>query len=372
MVKRLLILVAVACVLTCSLFLSQKRHEPLNVSGFIEADEIRVGSRVGGRVREVHVEEGQVLRTSDTLVILEPFDLLERREQARAELAMRRAELDRLEAGFRVEEIGQAKARRDQLAAHLDLLVAGSRKEDIAAAQAQVDLAQAQLDLAQLEHNRNEALFKKNVTSKEELDRLTSEMRVAQQTLRARKEDLSKLQQGSRPEEITQAQAQLEEAEQGWKLQVAGYRREEIEQARAAVASSRASLAVIERQIAELIIRAPVNGVTEAVELRPGDLVGANVPILSIMDVSNLWVRAYLPENRLGVRVGQKVRVKVDSFPNEFFAAHVSFLARQAEFTPGNVQTPEERSKQVFRIKVTLDEGLDRLRPGMNADVLLE
>jgi hypothetical protein len=90
------------------------------------------------------------------------------------------------------------------------------------------------------------------------------------------------------------------------------------------------------------------------------------------MDTSHLWVRAYVPENRLGVTVGQKVTVTVDSFPDRKFAAHVGFIARQAEFTPNNVQTPEERSKQVFRIKADLDEGLDVLRPGTPADVWLD
>ena len=126
------------------------------------------------------------------------------------------------------------------------------------------------------------------------------------------------------------------------------------------------------QQIEELAIKAPVNGTIESVELRPGDLVAPNAPALSILDNSTIWVRAYVPENQLSLQLGQKLPVTVDSFPARRFAAHVSFIARQAEFTPNNVQTPEERSKQVFRIKVTLDEGLDMLHPGMAADVWLE
>ena len=90
------------------------------------------------------------------------------------------------------------------------------------------------------------------------------------------------------------------------------------------------------------------------------------------MDGERLWVRAYVPENHLNIQMGHKVWVTVDSFPQRRFAGHVSFVSRQAEFTPGNVQTPEERSKQVFRIKVLLDEGTNVLRPGMAADVWLE
>ena len=93
---------------------------------------------------------------------------------------------------------------------------------------------------------------------------------------------------------------------------------------------------------------------------------------MSVLDTSNLWVRAYVPENRLAFNLNDEVTVTVDSHPNRTFRGRVTFIASQAEFTPNNVQTPEERSKQVFRIKVTLIDGLDVLRPGMPADVLLE
>jgi HlyD family secretion protein len=93
--------------------------------------------------------------------------------------------------------------------------------------------------------------------------------------------------------------------------------------------------------------------------------------VLSVMDDRQLWIRAYVPQNQVGLQVGQQLRVMVDSFPQEQFVGEVTFISRQAEFTPGNVQTPEERSKQVFRIKVALQDEKARLRPGMTADVWL-
>ena len=135
---------------------------------------------------------------------------------------------------------------------------------------------------------------------------------------------------------------------------------------------SRASVAVIAEQIDELVVRAPLASVVEAVDLRPGDLIAPNAPVVALSDPSELWVRAYLPENHLDVQLGRKVSVRVDSFPERRFAAHIAFISRSAEFTPANVQTPEERVKQVFRIKVVLDEGLDVLRAGMSADVYVE
>ena len=120
----------------------------------------------------------------------------------------------------------------------------------------------------------------------------------------------------------------------------------------------------------ELKITAALDGVIESLELEPGDLAAAGAPVMSMLDSGELWVRAYLPE-RLHLELGQKVSVTVDAFPDAF-DAEVTFISRQAEFTPSNVQTPEERSKQVFRLKVALRTGLDRLRPGMAGDVHFE
>ena len=122
----------------------------------------------------------------------------------------------------------------------------------------------------------------------------------------------------------------------------------------------------------ELTVTAPTHCVVEAIDLRPGDLVAANAPSVSLVDTARLWVRSYVPEARLGeVRLGELVPVRVDSFPKERFAGRITYIAQQAEFTPRNIQTPEERSKQVFRVKVTLEgPGKERLRVGMVADVL--
>lgn len=265
---RVLAIVAVAALLATALVLSQRQRQPLKVSGFIEADEIRVGSRVGGRVMKVHVVEGQAVKIGDLLIELEPFDLMERR----------------------------------------------------AAAEARLEQARAKQQLAQLTVDRIRPAYERNAASREEMDAAAAELRAAE----------------------------------------------------AAVAAAEAEASALDRQIAELKVLSPVNGLVEAVDLQPGDLVAPNVPAMSLMDTGKLWVRAYLPENHLNVQPGQKVVITVDSFSGRKFAAHISFVARQGEFTPGNVQTPEERSKQVFRIKVTLDEGLDVLRPGMSADVWLE
>lgn len=364
-----LALALLAFLLVGLLLYSQQRSGALVVSGFIEADEIRLGSRVGGRIAKVLVEEGQRVSRGEPLIELEPFDLRQRLAEAVAQRARAKAAYDKLSAGFRAEEIAQAQARVAQLQAKVELLEQGPRKQEIAAAQARLRQAAALLELTQTQYNRIKTLFEKNATNRDDMDRAINELKAASESHRVREEELNILTEGTRPEEIAQAKAQLEEARQALLLVQNGYRPEEIDEARVAYEAAQAAVGVIEAQLAELVVSAPADGVIEALELRPGDLVAPNAPVVSIMDTSRLWVRAYVPENRLAVRVGQPVQVGVDSYADRRFRAHVSFVARQAEFTPGNVQTPEERSKQVFRVKVTLDEGLDVLRPGMTADV---
>lgn len=372
MIRRLLSILVPICVLAALLAYSQLRQQPLHVSGFLEADEIRVGSRLGGRIQAVQVEEGEQVRTGQVLVELEPFDLLQREQEALETLASLDAQYQSLVSGLRPEEIAQAKARYDQYKARFDLLDAGPRAQEIAAAQARVRLAEAELKLAKQNYDRAAQLYEKQATAKAEFDAASQRLEAAHASVAVRTEELALLEIGTREEEKREARARVEEAMQAWQLAAKGFRSEEIQQAKAARDAAQAALNAIREQKKELQIICPIDGIIEALDLRPGDLVPAGAPVLSVMDRRRLWVRAYVPQNRVGIAVGQKLWVTVDSFGEERFHGEVTFIARQAEFTPSNAQTPDERSKQVFRIKVELEEGLEQLRPGMTADVWLE
>lgn len=361
----------VALVLFGLLFLSQQSHGPIVVSGFVEADEIRVGSRIGGRVHKVLVDEGRSVSAGDVLIELDPFDLLERKAEADQVLAQATAACDKLTSGFRSEEIAQSVARRDQATAELRKLQNGPRPQEISAAESDVRLAKAELDLAQKVYQRSESLYGRQAIDKNELDEAVTKLSVAQAAVDARTDQLDLLKEGSRSEDISRAEAQLEEAEQELTLRKNGYREEEVREASARQSAAAAACRAIERQIDELKIVSPSDAVVEAIELQPGDLLSPNAPAISLIGAGRMWVRAYVPENHLNLQNGQELTVQVDSFPDRTFTGEVVFVARQAEFTPANVQTPEERSKQVFRVKVQLKEGLEVLRPGMAADVLL-
>lgn len=372
MIRRVVVVVAVIALLAAALQYSQRRPSSAIISGFIEADEIRLGSRVGGRVQKVLVVEGERVTAGQLLVELEPFDLRERRAQADAEWSRQAARYEELKSGFREEDLAQARARLAQAEAQLEQLVNGPRPQELQAAQAEVDFAQSELTLAEENRTRTRALKASGSITQEVYDRAERLFDGAAARLRARREQLALLEEGTRAEELAAARARVAEATAARDLLLNGFRPQEIEQAHAAARAAESARDAIDRQIAELQVFAPTSGTVDALELQPGDLVAANAPVVSIVATGRLWVRTYAPENRLNLQVGQSLPVTVDSYPGEVFAGEVSFIARQAEFTPHNVQTPEERSQQVFRIKVLLHEPEGRLRPGMAADVWLE
>ncbi len=290
------------------------------VSGVIEADDVHVGSKVGGRVLKVAAKEGQNVRAGDILVLLEPYELDASLAETRASLRQAEARLAELVAGFRREEIDQAKA---------DWLAVKAQHENAE------KLRQRMLDL-----------IERKLIAHQEFDDAKAKAEEAGQKMKAAKERYDLLQAGTRQEEVAQA--------------------------RAAVEMARARVELLKTQLNETVVRSPVDAVVEVLDLEPGDLIGAGKPVATLLRNSSLWVRAYLPEKRLGhVQPGLRVKVRVDSFPRKDFSGTVRRVHRQAEFTPRNVQTTEERVLQVFQTEVVIDDPDRLLRPGMNADVFI-
>ncbi len=350
---------------------TQNRSQPFVVSGFVEADEIRVGSRVGGRVAEVAVNEGDTVKTNDLIFRLDPFELNHELARAEAQVAAATADLERLRSGFRVEEIEQARARRDLAQASLDKLVAGPRQQEIVIAQEQLKIAEAAFDLAESEYQRIAKLHETERAAPTEYDTAVRARKAAMADVARAKQSLELLEEGSRKEDIAAARAQLAESAAALKLVESGNRIEDIAGAEARLLAAEAQARAIRVQIEELRVVSPCDCVVEAIDLRPGDLVAPNAPGTSLLDLTRKWVRAYVPETRLGeIKLEQKVSLRIIGMGDRAFTGRITFIARDAEFTPRNVQTPEERSKQVFRIKVRLDEGSTDVRVGMTADIL--
>lgn len=212
--RTILAVIAVAALAVLAWLIYENRHvPPLVVSGFIEADEIRVGSRVGGRVAEVKVAEGDTVSAGALLFRIEPFDLKSKQLQAQADLTAARAEHARLLAGFRLEELQEAKARRDHLAATLLKLENGPRPPEIEIARQKLRSAIASQQFAEIEQKRTAQTAVTGSTSQSDLDRANRELKTAQAGRLSAESELKLLEEGTRKEELAEARAALAEAE---------------------------------------------------------------------------------------------------------------------------------------------------------------
>lgn len=246
---------------------------------------------------------------------------------------------DALKAGQLIAELEAAElhVRREGLAAQLAELEAGPRKEEIAAARADWEAQAANLDQARADARRAEELFAQKAISATERDQTATRAQALEKSAAAARSRHDLLAAGTRPEQIAQARAQLAE---------------------------------IDTHLREMKVVAPSECVLEALAVKVGDVLAPNQPAAALLLPQHIWVRVYVPEPWLGrIKVGEAVKARVDAFPGRDFAGVVEQIGRQAEFTPRNVQTVAERIKQVFGVKVRLDNASNDLRAGMSADV---
>ena len=231
----------------------------------------------------------------------------------------------------------ELRAQRDQLAAQLAEAEAGPRPQEIAAAKADWESLTAQQVLANSERQRAAELIAEKTISATEYDRAVTAAQAAQQNVAAAKARYDLLLAGTRPERLALIRAQLAE---------------------------------LDTRVAEMKVAAPTNCVLEVLSVKVGDVLAPNQSIATLLLTNHLWVRVFVPEPWLGhIKLGDAVKVRVDAFPEKDFAGVVEQVAREAEFTPRNVQTVGERVKQVFGVKVKLDSADGHLRAGMAADV---
>lgn len=322
MKKRLIIValvVAVAIVVFAVVDHARKKDDGSIVfSGTIEVTEGNLGFKFPGRIGELRAQEGQLVRQGDRLASLDKIELESQLAQSRAALR---------EASARLAE-----------------LVAGSRPQEVEQARAELVQTDADLKKAEADSRRAEVLFKNGAISTEQMDaaKRTYDVAVARRARGA--ESLSLVKEGPRKEQITAAD-------------------QRVQQARAGVTAAEARLSDAE-------LAAPWAGVILVKHSEQGETVGAGVPVYKLGDLEHPWVKIYIKEDKLGlVKLGQKARVTTDSFRDKVYEGTVTYIAGEAEFTPKNVQTQEERVKLVFAAKVSLKNENGELKPGMPADV---
>jgi multidrug resistance efflux pump len=342
-------------------------------AGTIETREIQVGSKVGGRVTTVPVEEGNAVKAGSLLVAFEDDDLKAQRIEAAAAVDQAQANLDRMVRGNRPEEIVEAEAAAATNRAALEEAKNGPRQQDIAQAQADFDAARADALNAEIFYKRMEKLLADDAISRQDFDNARDKRDSAVQHAESARQKLAEFQAGTRPEDLASAESRYKQSEAAAVLARKGSRSEDIAASRAQLASAQGKLAQIDVALKEAELTAPADGIVETVSVRPGDLVPAGRIVLTMLETTQLWVMVYIPETDLArVHVGQSATIRVDGFVGRVFDGHVGQIASEAEFLPRNVQTPDDREHQVFAAKVFSDNAAGVLKSGMSATVRLQ
>ena len=300
---------------------------PTSASGYVEATEVRVAAKVAGRVQTVAVTEGQRVAAGQVLVTLATTD---------TDLA-----------------VARASAERAQALAQLRLLQAGSRVEDIRGAQAQAAAtesdkraADAELAAARADEVRFEQLIAANSGSRKQRDDAVTRRQAAEARQRAAVDrsqaagaQVARLKSGARPEEIDAAKAR--------------------------VAATDAQIATLENDRKEAVILSPSAGTVTSRLVEPGELATPRSPLIVIVDLDHAWANVYVGEPLVPtLRVDAPVALKTDA--GDTLQGRIAFISPQAEFTPRNVQTSDERAKLVYRVKVLVDNSKGILKPGMS------
>lgn len=341
-------------------------------SGTIETREIHIGSRIGGRVTGVFVEEGQTVKAGAVLVRFECDALKASRDQAAAAVVEAKANLERMERGNRPEEIAEASAQASAARAALEEARNGPRPQELD--QARADYAAAQADAANAEsfYRRMEKLIQSDTISRQQFDDARDKRDAAQQRAESARQRLALLQAGTRAEDLRAAEDRYHQAEAARVLAVKGSRREDIDAARGRLGEAEAQVAQLDADLREAELASPADAVVEVVSVRPGDLIPAGRIVMSMLEASELWVKIYVPETDLArVRLGQRATIRVDSLGRSF-SGNVEQIASQAEFLPRNVQTRDDREHEVFGVKVRVDNSQGLLKSGMSATVRLQ
>jgi HlyD family secretion protein len=309
------------------------------------------------------VRAGQIVARLDSTELAQEVSL------RRAEVTAFTAALAELEAGSRPEEIAQAEAAVRQAQARLDELLAGSRDQELAAAEASVRRAGAELERSNSEFDRQTKLYRAEVISSREYEVAQAADATARARLQEAEEHLKLVREGPRKEQIEQARAKLLEAGERLNLVRKGPRRETIEQARARLQQAGEALALAQTRLEYATLASPLPGLVLSENVEAGEYVAPGTPIVTVGQLADVWLRAYIDETDLGrVKVGQAAKITTDSYPGKVYDGRISFVASAAEFTPKNVQTQKERVKLVYRVKIDIANPHMELKPGMPAD----
>lgn len=350
------------------------------VSGNIELTEVNIAFKTAGRLIERNVDEGDAVKKGRILARLDRDQLNAQRERESAGLESSQSQL--AQAGTSIEWqkatlAGDIETKRADVAAaeaRLSELKNGARPQEKLDAQAAVDAAQAALDRARKDWDRAQTLYKNDDISTAQFDQFRNQWESAEAQVKSARERQALVLAGPRVEQINAQQATVERARGALKMAEANSleikrREQELVTRRAEIGRSKASLALIDTQLSDTVAASPVDGVVLVKAADVGEVLAPGTTVVTVGDIDHPWLRGYVNETDLGkVKIGSKVRVTTDSYPGKVYNGRITFISSEAEFTPKQIQTKQERVKLVYRVKIELDNPQHELKSNMPAD----
>ena len=360
-----------------------RNRQPENrivVSGNIELTEVNIAFKTAGRLIERTVDEGDAVKKGQIIARLDRDQLMAQRaaqvaaiDSAESQLAQAQTAVQWQKATLSADiETRNADLQSNQ--ARLAELRNGARPQEKLDARAAVDAAKSELQRAQGDWDRAQKLYKDDDISTAQYDQFRQRWESAQAALNSAREREALVLAGPRVEQVNAAQGQVERAHGALKTAEANglemkRREQEITTRRAEIERAKAQLALIDSQLADTIAASPVDGVVLVKAADVGEVLAPGTSVVTVGDIEHPWLRGYINETDLGkVKLGSQVNVRTDSYPGRTYRGRVTFIASEAEFTPKQIQTAQERVKLVYRIKIELDNASRELKSNMPAD----
>jgi len=376
-----------ALILTAALVLlggcRPKDDGTITSTGTIEMTAIAISARTGGTIHRIPIEEGQPVQAGQLLAELDHAEIDAQLASARAALDVARLRESQARTSYQLTreqltaQTRQAEANQEAAHQRALMVAGGARAQELEIARNGADQAQAQLDLAAKNLQRQQALLTQGLIPQAQFDQALAQKQVAEAGYQSAVNHLRLVQAGSRQEEIAIAESQDRQAQAGLELARANEKQiqlchDEIALAAAQARQAEAAVSLLETQLAQCRILAPAAGIIAVRAAEPGENVGPGATLFSLLDIKRPWLKVFLPLTQVErVSVGDRVRVTLDAFPGRSFPGRVTYIASEAEFTPRNFQTKEERIKQVFAVKILVLERTGLLKSGMPADAVI-
>lgn len=382
--KRIIPIAVIALVAIIGYIVWKRTHEEdpnrIRLSGNIELKEYGISFKTAGRLVERVVDEGDNVKKDMFLARIDVDQITQARDRENAGLAMSEAQLAQMQTAVVLErestagEIELRKAELAQAQAQYSALEAGSRPQEIQQAQSAVADMKSQHEQATQDWERAQRLYKNDDISTQQYDQYRTKFESTRALLRQAEQRYALVKEGPRKEDIAAALAAVHRAQAAVKLAEAQklsvrQREQELVTRRADINRAKFNVGYYDTQINDTKVYSPTDGVVMVRAAEPGEVIAAGTSVLTIGDIDHPWLRGYIPEQQLGrVKLGQKVILRTDSFPGKEYEGRVSFIASDAEFTPKQIQTQEERVKLVYRIKIDVDNKNRELKNNMPVD----